>query len=86
MNWNQIEGNWKQLKGNAMRQWGKLNDDQLEVIAGNREHLIGKVQEVYGYTMIEAEKQIADWQKNQKDTNWRDFEKTDESSDTTKPM
>jgi hypothetical protein len=37
MNWDRIEGNWKQFKGNALQQWGKLTDDQLDVIAGRRE-------------------------------------------------
>ena len=45
MNWDRIEGNWKQFKGNAKQQWGKLTDDQLDVIAGKREHLSGKIQE-----------------------------------------
>jgi uncharacterized protein YjbJ (UPF0337 family) len=67
MNWDQIEGNWKQLKGNVKQQWGKLTDDQLDVIAGKRDHLAGKIQEVYGVTKEEAEKQLSDWQKLQKD-------------------
>ena len=62
MNWDRIQGNWKQLKGNAKEQWGKLTDDQLDVIAGQREQMAGKIQEVYGLTKQEAEKQIADWQ------------------------
>ena len=62
MNWDRIEGNWKQLKGNAKEQWGKLTDDQLDVISGQREQMAGKIQEVYGITKHEAEKQIADWQ------------------------
>ncbi len=62
MNWDRIEGNWKQLKGNAKEQWGKLTDDQLDVIAGQREQMAGKIQELYGISKHEAEKQIADWQ------------------------
>ena len=62
MNWDRIEGNWKQLKGNAKEQWGKLTDDQLDVIAGRRDQMAGKIQELYGVTKHEAEKQIADWQ------------------------
>ena len=50
MNWDRIEGNWKQFKGNAKRQWGKLTDDQLDVIAGKRDYLSGKIQEAYGIT------------------------------------
>ena len=62
MNWDRIEGNWKQLKGNAKEQWGKLTDDQLDVIAGQRTQMAGKIQELYGISKHEAEKQIADWQ------------------------
>ena len=58
MNWDRIEGNWKQLKGKARVQWGKLTDDQLDVIAGKREQLIGQVQEKYGVGKDEAEKQV----------------------------
>ena len=67
MNWDRIEGNWKQLKGNVKQQWGKLNDDHLDVIAGKRGQLSGKIQEVYGITKEETEKQISDWQARQKD-------------------
>jgi len=62
MNWDQIEGNWKQLKGNAKEQWGKLTDDQLDVMAGQRSQMAGKIQELYGISKHEAEKQMADWQ------------------------
>ncbi len=58
MNWDRIEGNWKQLKGKAREQWGKLTDDQLDVIAGKRDQLIGKVQEAYGVGKDEAERQV----------------------------
>jgi len=58
MNWDRIEGNWKQLKGKARQRWGKLTDDQLDVIAGKRDHLLGKIQEQYGITKEEAEKQV----------------------------
>jgi uncharacterized protein YjbJ (UPF0337 family) len=45
MNWDRIEGSWRQLKGKAIQQWGKLTDDQFDRIAGKREQLIGEVQE-----------------------------------------
>jgi len=67
MNWDKIEGNWKQFKGNVKQQWGKLTDDQLDVIAGKREHLAGRIQEAYGISKDEAEKQLSEWQKTQKD-------------------
>jgi uncharacterized protein YjbJ (UPF0337 family) len=67
MNWDRIEGNWKQLKGNVKQQWGKLTDDQLDVIAGKRDKLAGKIQESYGISKDEAEKQLAAWQERQKE-------------------
>jgi uncharacterized protein YjbJ (UPF0337 family) len=67
MDWNRIEGNWKQFKGSVKEQWGKLTDDQLDVINGRREHLAGKIQEIYGITKKEAGKQLYDWQKMLKD-------------------
>ena len=61
MNWNQIEGNWKQFRGRAQQQWGKLTNDDLERIEGHRIELIGKIQERYGIAKDEAEKQIDNW-------------------------
>ena len=63
MNWDRIEGNWKQFKGSALQQWGKLTDDQLDVVAGKRDLLLGRIQEAYGITRDETEKQLAEWQK-----------------------
>ena len=62
MNWDRIEGNWKQFKGQVKQQWGKLTDDDLDVIAGKRDHLAGKIQETYGITKDETEKQLKKWQ------------------------
>ena len=58
MNWDRIEGNWKQFKGRAKEQWGKLTDDDIDVIAGKRDQLVGKIQEQYGISKDEAEKQV----------------------------
>ena len=58
MNWDRIEGNWKQFKGKVKEQWGKLTDDQIDVIGGKRDQLAGRVQEAYGISKDEAEKQI----------------------------
>ena len=69
MNLNRIEGNWKQFKGNVKEQWGKLTDDQLDVIAGKRDNLAGKIQETYGISKDETEKQLAYWQKRMKETS-----------------
>ncbi|CUA95304.1 CsbD family protein [Thiomonas bhubaneswarensis] len=71
MNWDQIEGNWKQLNGNVRTQWGKLTDDDLEVIAGKREKLEGVLQERYGIAKDAAEQQIKDWERRVKDTDRR---------------
>ncbi|HEX9586098.1 MAG TPA: CsbD family protein [Gammaproteobacteria bacterium] len=66
MNWNQIEGNWKQFKGNVKVRWGKLTDDQIDVIAGKRDNLVGKIQEAYGISRDETQKQLSDWQDRMK--------------------
>lgn len=66
MNWDQIEGNWKIFKGQAQQQWGKLTSDDLDVIAGNREELIGRIQKTYGLAREEAEKQVVLWEKDRK--------------------
>jgi len=58
MDWNIVEGNWKQFKCKVKAQWGKLTDDHLDVIAGNRDQLAGKIQETYGITKDETEQQI----------------------------
>jgi len=62
MNWVRIQGNWKQVVGKAKAQWGKLTDDDLDVVAGRREQLAGKIQERYGIAKDEVDKQIADWE------------------------
>jgi uncharacterized protein YjbJ (UPF0337 family) len=62
MNRNFMEGNWKKLKGHVQREWGKLTDDNLDVIAGNRDVLAGRLQEAYGITQDEAERQIKEFE------------------------
>jgi uncharacterized protein YjbJ (UPF0337 family) len=64
MNWDRIEGNWKVLKGKAREKWGKLTDDQLDVIAGRRDQLLGHLQELYGISKEEAQKQVEAFQKS----------------------
>ena len=58
MNWDQIEGRWNEYKGKAKQQWGKLTDDDLDVIDGKREELLGKIQERYGIARDQAERQL----------------------------
>jgi uncharacterized protein YjbJ (UPF0337 family) len=69
MNWDRIEGNWKQFKGNAKQQWGKLTDDQLDVIAGKREQLGGKIQALYGFTKERTEVELDHWAKRNQPYN-----------------
>jgi uncharacterized protein YjbJ (UPF0337 family) len=66
MNPDQLAGKWKQMKGAAKQQWGKLTDDDLEVINGQNESLIGKLQERYGIAKEEAQKQVDQWVKSVK--------------------
>jgi uncharacterized protein YjbJ (UPF0337 family) len=63
MNTDQMSGKWKQMKGAAKQQWGKLTDDDLEVIAGRREALVGKLQERYGMAKEDAQHKADEWLK-----------------------
>jgi uncharacterized protein YjbJ (UPF0337 family) len=64
MNWDQIEGKWKQYSGKAREQWGKLTDNDFTVIAGKKDQLVGKIQERYGIAKDEAEKQVDEFNRN----------------------
>lgn len=61
MNWEQAKGQWMQMKGSVRKKWGKITDDDLDVINGERERLVGKIQERYGIAKEEAEKQVSGW-------------------------
>lgn len=61
MNWDRVEGKWKQFKGSAKENWGDLTDDDLDRVDGKRDQLVGKIQERYGIAKDEAEKQVDDW-------------------------
>ncbi|MDX1819691.1 MAG: CsbD family protein [Paracoccaceae bacterium] len=61
MNWDILEGKWKQFTGSAKENWGKLTDDDLDQAAGKRDQLVGKIQEKYGIARDEAEKQVDEW-------------------------
>ena len=63
MNWDQIAGNWKQAAGKAKVKWGNLTDNDWTVVKGNRDQLVGKVQERYGIAKEEAEKQVAEFER-----------------------
>ncbi|MFC3695735.1 CsbD family protein [Chenggangzhangella methanolivorans] len=61
MAWDRVEGNWKQAKGKVKEQWGKLTDDDLDVIAGKRDQLEGKIQERYGIEKAKAKEEVDAW-------------------------
>jgi uncharacterized protein YjbJ (UPF0337 family) len=63
MNWDQVQGKWKQMKGSVKQEWGKLTDDDLDVIGGARDKLVGKIQERYGIAREEAQKRADEWLK-----------------------
>jgi uncharacterized protein YjbJ (UPF0337 family) len=69
MNWDTIEGKWKQSAGAVKEKWGKLTDDDLTVIAGKKDQLVGKIQERYGIAKDAAEKQVNDFTTAYKDTD-----------------
>lgn len=64
MNWDRIEGNWKQFTGKVREKWGALTDDDFDKIAGKRDQLIGRIQERYGIAKDEAEKQVRDFERD----------------------
>ena len=61
MNWDRVEGNRKQFKGNVQQQWGKLTNDDMDVINGKRTELSGRLQQRYGYAKDQAEREIDTW-------------------------
>lgn len=61
MNWDTIKGNWKQFTGQIREKWGKLTDNDVEEAAGERQQLVGKIQERYGVTKEEAQRQVDEW-------------------------
>jgi uncharacterized protein YjbJ (UPF0337 family) len=67
MNWDQIEGKWKQFTGSAQERWGKLTDDDIRTLTGKKDHLVGKLQERYGIASEEAVKQADAWSAALKD-------------------
>lgn len=66
MNWDIAKGNWKQMKGSVKQQWGKLTDDDMTRIEGDRDLLVGRVQERYGIGKEEADKQVRAWEDRQR--------------------
>ncbi len=64
MDWNRVEGNWKQLKGKIKEKWGQLTDDDIDRMEGNREQFEGKIQERYGIGKDQAKRNVDDWLKS----------------------
>jgi uncharacterized protein YjbJ (UPF0337 family) len=67
MNEDRMSGNWKEFKGKVKEQWGKLTDDDLDVISGKRDQLLGRIQQRHGLAKEEADKQVADWERKNPD-------------------
>jgi uncharacterized protein YjbJ (UPF0337 family) len=63
MNHDRLQGRWKQIKGKVKEQWGKLTDDDLDIIAGRRDQLLGRIQERHGLAKDDAARQVRDWEK-----------------------
>ncbi|MHB2168894.1 CsbD family protein [Alsobacter sp. R-9] len=61
MNWDRVEGNWKEMKGRIKQQWGELTDDDITVMNGKRDELAGRLQQRYGYAKDRAEREIDAW-------------------------
>jgi len=61
MNWEQIEGNWKEFAGSARAHWDKITDDDWQKITGKKEHLVGCIEKRYGIAKEEAKQQIDTW-------------------------
>jgi uncharacterized protein YjbJ (UPF0337 family) len=64
MNWDLIEGNWKQFQGHVRERWGRLTDDQIDTIAGKRDRLAGTIQDAYGISKAQAEMQVKTFERD----------------------
>lgn len=65
MNTDVLKGKWKEMKGKVKEQWGNLTDDHLDRIEGKRDQLVGRIQEAYGISRDEADRQVKDWESRQ---------------------
>ena len=68
MNWDTIEGNWKQFRGKVQQRWGELTEDDLDRIEGRRTELVGRIQERYGKNREEADEEVRKWFDRQTET------------------
>jgi uncharacterized protein YjbJ (UPF0337 family) len=64
MNWSRISGNWPHWRDRIRERWGRLSSNELDAIAGRREHLVGRIQEAYGLPQAEVERQLRNWERN----------------------
>jgi uncharacterized protein YjbJ (UPF0337 family) len=78
MNSDQLQGKWKQMKGSVKERWGKLTDDDINVIDGKHDQLIGKIQEKYGIARDVAQKQVDEW--NAVESQHADYEEKRKAS------
>jgi uncharacterized protein YjbJ (UPF0337 family) len=83
MNWDQIEGKWKQYAGKARERWGKLTDDDLQVIGGKKDQLVGKIQERYGIAREEAHKQVEEFARSFRSDETTNQQKQNDREDNT---
>jgi uncharacterized protein YjbJ (UPF0337 family) len=71
MNWDQVEGNWKEFMGGVKERWGKLTDDELTTIGGKRDKLAGILQKKYGYAKDKVETEIADFESKLDESSYK---------------
>ncbi len=71
MNWDQIEGKWTEMKGEIRKKWAKLTDDDMEYIGGNKDKLVGRLQQRYGNSKEQAERDLDEWQRGITETPTR---------------
>ena len=76
MNQDRIQGRWKQLKGKVKEQWGKLTEDDLDVIAGRRDQLLGRIQRRHGLAREDANREAGEWEKRNPDFRLTPTDKT----------
>ena len=69
MNWDTVKGDWKQFKGKVKEAWGKITDQELDVIAGKRDQLVGAIQKSYGIARDEAERQVDQFERSCSDAH-----------------
>jgi uncharacterized protein YjbJ (UPF0337 family) len=79
MNKDRLRGQWKQVKGRIKEQWGRLTDDDLDVIAGKRQQLLGRIQERHGIAREEAQRQVEQFERRNPDVQLDDSPERDQA-------